>query len=294
MSVRACKPAFPAYDARMPVKNLTILSILLFAAACGRQPKVRVYLEEIQVPTQAPPVAESSSGPSLPAELPPDPPLRTQENVTADLPPDAPLRTMTAPPLTVDPVPENLPPGHPTFDMAGGSVLTDPNPPRRPVPAPSSAAPMMGRESEVPPPPSASDLAWEVPDGWRQQAGAGMRLASFFIEGDDSGALTTLIVLGSGAGGVDANITRWRGERGLPPDAPGEPMRVGGQTDFVFVDMVNESLEAGHDLTTVGAIFDLGNRTAFLKFVGPPDVVARQRIPFLQLAGSLRRVEETP
>ncbi|MCC5846324.1 MAG: hypothetical protein JJU05_18910 [Verrucomicrobia bacterium] len=284
----------------MSVKNLTIFSILLFVAACGRQPRVRVYLEEIQVPAQTPQqVAGGPSRQALPAELPPDHPLRTRENVTADLPPDHPLRTMTAPPLTVDPVPENLPPGHPTFDMAGAPALTDPNPPRRPVPAPSSAAPssaapMMGRESEVPPPPSASDLAWEVPDGWRQQAGAGMRLASFSIEGDTSGALTTLIVLGAGAGGVDANITRWRGERGLPPDAPNEPMRVGGQIEFVFVDMVNESIEAGHDLTTVGAIFDLGNRTAFLKFVGPPDVVARQRIPFLQLAGSLRRVEETP
>ena len=227
--------------------------------------------------------------------LPPDHPLRGGNGMaSAELPPEHPLRTMQAPPLTVDPIPENLPPGHPTFDMAA-PVLTDPNPPARPVPpAPTAAAPMMGREAEVPPPPAAGDLAWDVPDGWRQLAGSGMRLASFTIENDASGALTTLIVLGAGAGGVEANIRRWRGERGLPPEAPSEPMRVGGNLDFVFVDMVNESLEAGDDLTTVGAIFDLGNRTAFLKFVGSPEVVARQRIPFLQLAGSLRRVEESP
>ena len=295
----------------MSVKNLTIPFLLLFVAACGRQPRVRTYLEEIQVPTQSvPQVAGTGPMADLPSNLPPDHPLRNlqqedlppnhplrtgEEAGTAGLPPDHPLRTMQAPPLTVDPIPENLPEGHPTFDMANAPVLTDPNPPRAPVPAaPSAAAPMMGRESEVPPPPSASDLAWEVPDGWRQQAGAGMRLASFTVEGDDSGALTTLIVLGAGAGGVEANIRRWRGERGLPPEAPSEPMRVAGQIEFVFVDMVNESIQAGDTLTTVGAIFDLGNRTAFLKFVGPPEVVARQRIPFLQLAGSLRRVEETP
>lgn len=273
MSVRACKRNFPAYDARMSVKNLTIFGVLSFITACSRQPEVRVYLEEIQVP-------------------------------------DQPSQAMRAAPLTVEPIPENLPEGHPTLNFGGGPILTDPNPPDRAMPqtaaapmsppssaAPSAApgaAPMMGRESEVPPPPAANDLAWEVPEGWRQNAGSGMRLATFSLEGDDTGALTTLIVLGAGAGGVEANITRWRGERGLPPEAPNAPMKVAGQLEFVFVDFVNESLEAGHELTTVGAIFDLGNRTAFLKFVGSPEVVARQRIPFLQLAGSMRQVEETP
>lgn len=240
-----------------------------------------------------PPDHPLRGGEGLAAQLPADHPLRTGEGMSADeRPEDHPTRTMRAPPLTVDPIPENLPEGHTTFDMAQAPVLTDPNPPRRSVPPPAAAVPMAGRESEVPPPPAAGDLSWDVPEGWRQQAGAGMRLASFTLEGDETGALTTLIVLGAGAGGVEANIRRWRAERSLPPDAPTEPIRVGGNMDFVFVDMVNESIQAGDDLTTVGAIFDLGNRTAFLKFVGAPGVVGPQRIPFLQLAGSIRLAGE--
>lgn len=288
----ACKDNFTGYDAFMSVKNLTLSCFFVVMVACSRQPKVRVYLEEIQVPTQTEPqraAPEIARSPSMMADLP------------SELPPDHPLRTMSAPPLTVEPIPENLPPGHPTLSasgigQSGTPVLTDPNRPAPSMPSPgasrTAAAPMMGRESEVPPPPAADDLAWEVPEGWRQYPGAGMRLASFSIEGDESGALTTLIVLGAGAGGLEANVARWRAERALPPEAPNAPMQVGGQMNFFFVDMVNESLEAGHDLTTVGAIFDLGRRTAFLKFVGPPEVVARQRIPFLQLAGSFRQVEE--
>jgi hypothetical protein len=314
MSDLACKRKFPGYDARMSVKNLTISLVFLLMAACGRQPEVRVYLEEILVPAQG---ASQAPGP-MPQPMPPGMPPEVSSGgmgggMEMELPPDHPLRGMRAPPLTVEPIPENLPEGHPTFDMAGAPVLTDPNQPGPRMPAPqssaaspvpppmsqglagaSTAAPMAGRESEVPPPPAAQDLVWEVPEGWRQVGGTGMRLASFVIEGDESGAMTTLIVLGSAAGGLEANVARWRRERSLPPEAPNPPMQVGGALNFFFVDMVNESLEAGAELTTVGAIFDLGDRTAFLKFVGPPDLVARQRIPFLQLAGSLRQVEVSP
>jgi hypothetical protein len=259
----------------MFVKMFTLFAAGAMLASCGRSPKIRVYLEEIQVPPPSPPLSRGS----LPESLPPD----------------HPLRSLQAPPLTVDPLPENLPPGHPTLEMAGLPALTDPNLPAPPLPSPgTSAAPMLGRESEVPPPPSARDLLWELPAGWRQIPGGGMRLASFVIDGDESGAITTLIVLGSAAGGLDANITRWRAERGLPPEPPQPPLRVGGRMEFTFVDFVSESIEAGDELTTVGAIFDLGDRTAFLKFVGPPSVVAPQRVAFLQLAGSLNRVEETP
>lgn len=313
MSDLACKRNFPGYDARMSVKNLTISLVFLLMAACGRQPEVRVYLEEILVPTQTPPrMAGPEMAQGMPQGMPPQMPQGLPGGeMGAELPPDHPLRAMRAPPLTVEPIPENLPAGHPTFEMAEAlaqaPVLTDPNPPGPQMPVETSAvprmppmmqggaaAPMAGRESEVPPPPAAQDLTWEVPEGWRQVPGTGMRLASFVIEGDETGAMTTLIVLGSAAGGLEANVARWRRERSLPPEAPNAPMQVGGAMNFFFVDMVNESMEAGAELTTVGAIFDLGDRTAFLKFVGAPELVARQRIPFLQLAGSLRQVEVSP
>ncbi|MCC5849432.1 MAG: hypothetical protein JJU29_15225 [Verrucomicrobia bacterium] len=225
---------------------------------------------------------EMAGGPSAPGATSSQPPMGVE------LPSDHPLRSMEAPPLTVEPVPENLPPNHPTLTMqappvgSGGTA----------TPPATGPGAMLGRESEVPPPPAADDLTWDVPEGWRQQAPSGIRLAEFTIVGDDSGALTTLIVFGGPAGSVEANIRRWRGELGLPQEPPSPPVRIGGKMPFVFVDLVDEATEAGRDQATVGAIFDLGDRTAFLKFFGPIEVLRVQRLPFLKLAGSLQLVED--
>ena len=286
----------------MTVKNLTIpILVAMSVVACGRN-KVRTYTEEIQTPPQM----QGAGTPAMLADLPEDHPMRaaplTVEPVPENLPPNHPTRTMRpddtpmmaqlpedhpmrAAPLTVDPVPENLPPNHPTLGTQPGQAVTERD-------AASAANMMRGREAEVPPPPAADDLAWVVPDGWRQQPGTGMRLAAFTIDGDNSGALTTLIVLGGAAGNVDANIQRWRQQMDLPPNPPSPPEHVEANLEFVFVDLVEESLAAGKDVTTVGAIFDLDGRTAFLKFVGPTEVLSRQRLPFVLLASSLRLVED--
>ncbi len=250
---------------------------------------MRTYTEVIQVNPQASQAGTASpelaGGPSAgPAPTSPVPPMGSE------LPPDHPLRGMEAPPLTVDPIPENLPPNHPTLSMQAPPAGAGSPAPQ--APQTSGPGAMLGRESEVPPPPAADDLRWEVPEGWRQQAPSGIRLAEFKILGDESDAITTLIVFSGPAGSVEANIRRWRGELGLPQEPPSPPVRIGGKMPFVFVDLVDEAAEAGRDRATVGAIFDLGDRTAFLKFFGPLEVLRVQRLPFLKLAGSMRLAED--
>jgi len=258
----------------MSVKNLTLSCLfLLLLTGCGRGPRVRHYMEVTQAPPTPPP-------PSAPA-LPDHHPLRET------LPEEHPLLGgMRAGPLTVEAIPENLPPNHSTLSMGQPSPEAAPG-----ASAPAQATRMAGREGEVPPPPSARDLAWLVPEGWRQQPGGGMRLAAFGIDGDESGAITTLVVLGEAAGGVEANIQRWRGELELPPQAPAPSPTVEGRMNFVFVNLVPEAAAAGRESATVGAIYDLGDRTAFLKFMGRPEVLDRHMLDFLRLAGSLHRVE---
>lgn len=110
-----------------------------------------------------------------------------------------------------------------------------------------------------------------------------------------SGALATLIVLGPQAGTLDANLRRWRGLVNLPPEPTAQPPRIqGSNMTFTFVDMVEESLAAGNETSTLVAIYDLGNRNAFLRFTGPTDLLNQQRLRFLTLADSVRQVEETP
>lgn len=272
----------------MSVKNLTILALLLgLTAACGRGPRSTSYTEVILVP----PASESSP---RPPELPPNHPLRQggvgelPENHPprqGELPENHPLRGgMQAPPLAVEPVPENRPPDHPTLTgRIGGQAGSSP------------ANTMLGRESEIAPPPQAEDLEWTVPEGWQQLPPQGIRLAEFRVEGDMSGALATLIVLGPQAGTLDANLRRWRGLVNLPPEPTAQPPRIqGSNMTFTFVDMVEESLAAGNETSTLVAIYDLGNRNAFLRFTGPTDLLNQQRLRFLTLADSVRQVEETP
>lgn len=288
----------------MSVKNLTLMLFSgIVLLGCRREPQVRQYMEITQAPRR-PQVAGNAQAlpPDHPLQdaLPEGHPLREGSQVTetaailpagplpedhplrqAGLPPDHPLR---AAPLTVDPIPENLPPGHPTLADASPAVPE----------APVQANRMVGREAEVPPPPAARDLAWVVPEGWRQRPGSGLRLATFEIAEDTSGAITTLVVLGAAAGGVEANISRWRAELGLPPDSPEPPLHIEGNLDFVLVNLILEAAQAGSETATLGAIFDLGDRTAFLKFMGRPEVLHENRLNFLSLAGSLRRTESAP
>jgi hypothetical protein len=235
----------------MSVKHLTILLLApLFITACGKKVEVREYVEVVQLPAR-------------PQAMPPQ---------VAGLPDDP----MRAAPLTVAPILENLPPDHPTFEgmhppMSGGA---GPNV-------------MAGRESEVPPPPEVEDLTWQLPPDWTARAGSGMRIAEFVPGHGHEGALVTLIALSGGAGSMDANVSRWRGQIGLSPEGKSDIQQIEGEMPFDFLTLVAESKAAGQDQSIIAAIYHQSDRTLFLKFMGPTEVVADHKIDFLQLAGSL-------
>jgi hypothetical protein len=246
----------------MFVKILTIsIFSAVFLTACGRRVKVREYVEEVQMPER-------------PASAPSDNPMR-------------------AAPLTVEAVPENMPPDHPPIT---GELPQLASPP---VPAmPSTAAgpnSMLGREGEVPPPPSATDIVWELPEGWTDRAGSGMRIAEFLPDPTVTDGVITLIALGPAAGGLDANVSRWRAQVGLPPQGESELLEIEGKRRFTFVTLARESRDAGLPLTTAAAIYSLDDRTLFLKFTGPTAFVTEHKIDFLELAGTLdQQAEESP
>ncbi|GEM_PF-594248 len=201
-------------------------------------------------------------------EFPSAPPSGPQ----AQLPP-------SAGPLSVAPVPENRPPDHPTRG--------EPNI----VGLPGIA--MQGRESEVPPAPDASDVTWTTPDGWEEQPGSGMRLAAFRPAGAGDRALVTLIPMGPGAGGLDANVTRWRRQVGLPEEHTHEHVQMQGAMPYVLVNLVAESASKNLPSSTMGAIYSIPGRTLFLKFTGDTDLLVESKGGFLALAQSIALKEET-
>lgn len=239
----------------MSLKQLSLFVLsLLFLAACSRDVEVKDYVEVVKLPRQ--------SRPQMAA------------------PPADPMR---AGPLTVDPVPENLPPGHPTFDGM-----------HPPVTGGAGPNAMAGRESEVPPAPKVEGLSWALPPGWKEQPGSGMRIVQFLPEPDTPAALVTLIALSGQAGSMEANISRWRGQVQLDPSKPVEIQHIDGKLHFEFVTFVKESKDLGLPQSTVAAMYQLPQRTLFLKFMGPTEIVENHKFDFLQLAGSLSIGEESP
>lgn len=64
--------------------------------------------------------------------------------------------------------------------------------------------------------PSASaGVTWELPGGWQTGKGSSMRMASFSVPTSTQPGDCSLVMLGGGAGGLAANVNRWRGQIGL-------------------------------------------------------------------------------
>jgi hypothetical protein len=238
----------------MSVKNLTLFSVLLLLAACGRKVETHAYVEVNQLPPQK------------------QPPMQMPPVVGGALPPG-----MRAKPLTVEPVPENLPPDHPT--LAGG------------MPSVAGGG-MQGREGEVPPPPSATDITWRVPEGWESMPGSGMRLATFRPAGAPENTAATLIALGPQD--VESNVIRWRGQVGLPSEHKHDHVQLQGELSYELVNLVVESSAANLPTSILGAIYTLENRTLFLKLMGDTQTLIDNKGAFLQLAQSIGLKGDTP
>jgi hypothetical protein len=68
-------------------------------------------------------------------------------------------------------------------------------------------------------PAGAAKPEWKVPDGWKEQAGTGMRAATLMVPADDKPMELSVIALPTTgvAGELLSNVNRWRGQMKLPP-----------------------------------------------------------------------------
>lgn len=152
------------------------------------------------------------------------------------------------------------------------------------------------------PPPSEADssgVTWSVPDGWKAQAGSGMRLVTL-VPPDGAGECT-IVSLGGAAGGVRSNIVRWLGQLEVKlSDAELEAFLhtassletadglVMGLYDFssVAAGSAKGSLLAG--------IVSAESRTVFVKYAGPPANLAANRAAFEEICRSLKLQSAPP
>ncbi|PIE19254.1 MAG: hypothetical protein CSA66_02685 [Proteobacteria bacterium] len=147
----------------------------------------------------------------------------------------------------------------------------------------------------TPPPPKAPPLAWATPEGWTAGAGSSMRLASFVVplpQGFEGAGDASIVRLGGAAGGLVANVNRWRGQVGLAAATEAEIKALArdGQAPigpFRAFPIVNP--ETGQGM--LAAVFDDAGATLFVKLTAPAGAVEQLTPAFLAFCASIRKSE---
>lgn len=142
----------------------------------------------------------------------------------------------------------------------------------------------------------AASVHWVAPPGWEEQPTSGFRKGSYLVRGaDGKTADVSVISFPETAGGVLANVNRWRGQLKLPPIGNeaeiGAPLAVAGH-DMFFVDLASEEpITDGAKARLLGGIYLLPGETWFFKMTGPDELVTTQKDAFRQFISSVHLAE---
>ncbi len=116
-------------------------------------------------------------------------------------------------------------------------------------------------------PPDAG-FAAELPDGWEEKVGSGMRMVSYAIEG----TAIDFYLISLSMGDVASNVNRWRGQVGLPAASADEiaaevqVLQAGGRS-VNYIEIYNE--EGGKGI--IAAIVDLAPKYWYFTAKGTVD-----------------------
>lgn len=151
----------------------------------------------------------------------------------------------------------------------------------------SGEAAMVAPDKETP-------LALEegyIPPSWEASPGSAMRLASYSVGDGETSADLGVFAFPGQAGGLAANINRWRAQLGLEEQteeelrASSQAMETAsGQTFRVVLLKAPEP----NDQALLGAVYIGDTRSWFLKLTGAKPVVAEQKEPFRQYIEGLQ------
>jgi hypothetical protein len=142
--------------------------------------------------------------------------------------------------------------------------------------------------------PSVSPYQWQVPEGWSEVAATSMRIGNFKMAASPE-AECYLTVLKGVAGGVDANINRWRRQMGQPElkaeeiaalpkvEVLGKPSPL-VEINGSFTGMAGQQFP---DYTLTGVVVLLTDQTLFVKMTGPTAVVTAEKDHFQAFCKSL-------
>ncbi len=167
---------------------------------------------------------------------------------------------------------------------------------------PSSFRKEVTETREVTPAPAApaqsardTELSWQLPESWTEAAPRPMRIATFAVAGNaDIDCYVTS--LSGKAGGVDANVDRWRGQLGLPTATAEELAQMprfemlGRQATLVEAAGQFEGMDgqARPGWMLLGAVVELDGQMLFVKMTGPEQSVRAEKDKFVRFCKSLK------
>ena len=167
----------------------------------------------------------------------------------------------------------------PAMGMMGGAIADDdPH-----IGLDMSNAPMM---------PTANDsfegkLLWDLPKGWQQLPGQGMRLASFHLINDPEAIDVSIVSLGGMAGGLQANLKRWLDQIKIDIDDAALTAFIKSSAEDIFDFTQLQEGQEQSDKSMIAAMLTIEGATVFVKMTGSIKSVTQYKKDFLTLVKSV-------
>ncbi len=174
-----------------------------------------------------------------------------------------------------------------TVEGAGEATLVDMS-----GPGASKAPPMMDKALPTVPA-DRKPFTYSKPDSWTEFRDPKGVATVAFHAGEGNAVEITVTRLPGPAGGLTANINRWRAQIGLPEASTAEiqatvrDMKVAGEPAN-YVDLLGPDAGAGPRQRIIGVILSRGQLTWFFKMRGPADRLAREQAAFDAFIGTVR------
>ena len=140
--------------------------------------------------------------------------------------------------------------------------------------------------------PAAGEPGYTLPAGWTRIPNPSPMRVMTLGTGGDKPAQIIVSRLSSNFGGMGPNLTRWRGEVGLPPsnnesDLKETPIPV-GTAPGLLIDLSGPGKSGGDPMRSLIARRAQGDSIWFFKILGPVETVTRQQTAFTEFLASLK------
>ena len=121
-----------------------------------------------------------------------------------------------------------------------------------------------------------------------------MRVASFVVDAKDGDIAKTIdasiVVLGGTAGGIAANVNRWRGQIGLPRQTEAQIRKSatkgnGSSGEFLWFSIITDKAPTAKAI--YAAIIPISGRSVFVKMSGKLGTLQENELKFLALCRSV-------